>query len=682
MRERIGRSCAVAGAAIGVWLLASPGLQAEPSHGKWQLANHTPRFIAAAKDVGPEDQAKQVTIRVWLNRRDQASLDALLKDLYDPASPSYHKWLTQAEFDNRFSSQAGDAAAVQKFLESQSLKVSANGSRHYVEAQGRIADVQRAFNVQIHRFDLNGRTYRANTSDPSVDDEAGALIAAVGGLTDHGVKPHNRHPVDPDGKPFKPVPLAAVPNGFFFSAQCFRAPEVQTFTTGGGLPAAAYEGHRYGADITNQDFGSLPPCGYQPSEVQKAYKLDQLYAAGLDGTGQTIVIVDAFGSQTIAFDAGFFSDFYGLAPLNLQVIGTPAPITNGDIQGWAEETTLDVEWSHSVAPGANVVLEVAASDNDDDIDVALLDAVVNNRGNVISNSYGEPESLVDPSELQKEDAILKLAAAKGIAVNYSSGDDGDFAIDLGYTDVSSPASSPFATGVGGTSLALRKDNSMAFQTGWGTNLSRIADYDLGSGSPPVVPPAALGFIFGAGGGQSGVYAKPRFQHGLHGHSRMVPDISYLADPYTGVEIIETFGSDLEYGAIGGTSLACPMFSGLWAIAMQKAGGPLGQPARLLYDLPDRAITDVRPFETRHNVKGLILNTTGVTFESTRDLAAPLGKSTHEFFSALYNGTSTRWYVLTFGTDSSLATRDGWDDVTGLGTPNGMAFVDAVAHRAH
>jgi len=125
-----------------------------------------------------------------------------------------------------------------------------------------------------------------------------------------------------------------------------------------------------------------------------------------------------------------------------------------------------------------------------------------------------------------------------------------------------------------------------------------------------------------------------------------------------------------------------MFSGLWAIANQRAHESLGQASRLLYDLRDDAITDIVPVGSRHDVTGVITTSTGTTYLSSKDLAQPL-ETYKKFYSALYNGTSTRWYVLTFGTDSSLNVGEGWDNVTGLGTPNGKKFIEAVAeHRRH
>ena len=137
---------------------------------------------------------------------------------------------------------------------------------------------------------------------------------------------------------------------------------------------------------------------------------------------------------------------------------------------------------------------------------------------------------------------------------------------------------------------------------------------------------------------------------------MLPDISWTADPYTGVEIIITLDDqgDQYFEAIGGTSLATPMFSALWSIANQRAGHPLGQAAPRLYSLPPGAITDVVAAEGgENNLRGLLTDAGGPQYQTPWDLGLPLqGKST--LFSALYNRPhSTRWFVLTFGTDSAL-----------------------------
>ena len=119
---------------------------------------------------------------------------------------------------------------------------------------------------------------------------------------------------------------------------------------------------------------------------------------------------------------------------------------------------------------------------------------------MISNSYGIEEAYLatyDPAELAVEDAINELGTSFGISVNFSSGDDGDFLLAYGETTVSMPGSSAYATSVGGTSMFLGPLNSIKLQTGWGTNLTRIAN---ATPNTPVIPPLQFGFYFGAGGG--------------------------------------------------------------------------------------------------------------------------------------------------------------------------------------
>jgi subtilase family serine protease len=664
-----------------------------------RIARHTPAFVSAANDLGPEDGSNQVTVHVWLRTHNADSLRALVAQQYDPASANYHKWLTPEQFNAAFAPTPQEAATVQRFLEGQHLSVLSVGERNlYVKAQGSIADVQNAFHVQIHQFSVGGRTYRANTSDPMIEGPAGPLVASVGGMTNDSYQPQWVRPVDPDtGKPVPAVPLSAAPDGAFFSAGCFRPPQSVNFRNDGALPKAIYFGNRYGADITNTAPGTWAPCGYQPSDIQTAYNLKGLYPT-LDGTGQTIVIVDAYGSPTIAHDAAVFSAAYGLPAPDLTIYQPGGPPASNPTD-WAAETTLDVEWAHAVAPGAKLVLVEALTNSDSDLDAAILYAVTTPDpvtrqpplGNVISNSWGDLEALRSPTVLTNTDTVLMAAVAQGISVNFSSGNYGDSYLFEGQTDVEHPASSVYATAIGGTSLALNRNKTMAFQTGWGNNFTLIADVlDAKGDNPPFVPPVRLGFYFGAGGGASRAFPKPAFQRSLPGSHRMLPDISYLADPFTGVEVICTgsscFGipSSSEYITVyGGTSLACPMFSALWAIANVKAisvtGHPLGQAAQLVYGLPAGAVTDVKPLvaASLFDVWGLITTHGGGTFEPPSLLVGP--QTPTPFVSALYNRFDTSWWVLSFGTDSSLHTSIGWDNVTGVGTPNGLAFVNAVAH---
>jgi subtilase family serine protease len=663
--------------ALAVWTAVAPlSIHAQSAAGN--IANNIPGFVKNAKDLGPVDPATVISVTAWLKLHNESQLDTLVGQQYTKGHPNYHKWITQQQFNALFSPTAQEVNAVQNWLNAHNLTTVAIAENNfYIKVQGTVADVQKAFKVQIDNFSVNGQRLRSNTSNPS--DSSGNHVAAVTGLDDYGFVPNHVRPVEADGTPAPFVavdPNAVRPQGGFFERACFpSAAETHTFT-GPGV-TATYDGNRYGAPITNKTVGHLPPCGYGPGDVRAAYGLDGIYGAGFMGEGETIVIVDAFGSATIAQDAAAFSSIYGLPPIDLTIVKAPGIVNNpaGTQLGWDGETTLDVEWAHAIAPKAKIAL-VLATDRSS-LDEAINLAVVRHLGNTISNSWSSPEGFGNPAQLDRVNRILQMAAARGIDVNFSSGDNGDDVALVGFKTVEFPGSSPFATSVGGTSLAMDASRNVLFETGWGTNLTRIAN----AGDTPVDPPLhdaalGLGFQYGAGGGTSLIFPKPAFQSGLPGTMRQVPDVAMLADPYTGVEIIQTVNGQLSVGVIGGTSLAAPLFSGVMALAAQKAGGGLGQAAALVYTLTG-GIKDVQPVSSGGNVAGSITDSNGTSPYSAGSLAAPLETPT-PYYSAFYNSPfSTRWFVITFNTDSSLFTAFGWDNVTGVGTPDGLNFVNAI-----
>jgi subtilase family serine protease len=666
------------------------------------LAAQTPATL-----VGPEDQARQISVTVWLNLHNKATLDAMVPDMYDKSSPNYHKFLTMKDFKAQFAPTAKDVATVRSYLTAHNMKVtSVDKNNHFILAQGSVADAQTSFHTKINRMMVNGAMHRVNDAPPSVTGPAAAIVSTVQGLSDLAYQANVKPGRNPDtGKPYSGAsPSAPGANGLFFSQQCLFPPQTVTFTTGGKTPKAIYTGNRYGAPITNTLPPNLPSCGYDAAEMQKAYGLDKAYKSGLDGAGQTIVIVDAFGSNTIVDDANLFSELNGLPPLTDKNFAIYKPngsatctATNGCIDGnWQFETTLDVEWAHAIAPGANIVLVLGADNSFTNLDLANLFAIENGFGTVLSNSFGAPEILLlysDPSELTVENGISEIAAALGISHNISSGDSGDFLAEdtangVPAVSITANCGSAFASCVGGTSTFLDSKNNIELQTGWGLNLTRIADP---TPNPPTIPPLLFGFQEGSGGGTSVVFAKPKYQKGNTTGGvkfRQVPDISMNADPETGNEIIVTPtsvpGDDQFVEVFGGTSLSTPMFSALWAIAnqaaLQEGLGPLGNAAPILYELPDDAIIDVnlKAADTKLNVTGTIYNPPNPPLFLSADALAGAEPPTTKFVSALFQSeSSTRWDVFTFGTDSSLATGPGWDNVTGLGTPNGMTFINKV-----
>jgi subtilase family serine protease len=662
-------------------ILTSAAVTAAYASSGQVISNNLPGFARATVPMGRTDVKKTIEVTVWLKPRNKAGFDRLVASLYDPASPNYRRWITPVKFAADYAPSAADAASVSQFLRSSGLSVLSTGPHNmYVRAQGTVAKVNSAFQVELHDFQFKGQTLYANTSEPIVAGAAGKLISAVYGLHNLGYTHPNVTRTAPSGgggaQDSSRTALASAPG---ISADCIGSSVTESFSTGGvTYPDVTLTGNLYAPNA-----GPLGGCGYTPPEIQKAYNLSTLYKKGYDGSGQTIVIIDWCGSPTILADANAFSAAYGLPALtaaNFQIVNSSSPPA---CSAPDPEINIDVEWAHAIAPGAKITLVVPPSASFADVDTGEFFAVINGLGGVISGSYGSEEYYDAPAELATESLINEIAAAQGIAANFSSGDDGDFTFDIPQdfpASVSAPADSPYATAVGGISLALKSNGAIAWQSGWGTNLTVIDEAGLIDD-----PPYNIGFYFGAGGGPSAVFAKPAYQSALKGPARLLPDVSWLADPYTGgvIVISEPFQyPEQTYQVYGGTSLACPMFSALWAIANQVAGVALGQAAPYLYSLPATAILDVTPVASATNVTATYQESATKTDTYTSaELAAPL-ESTAKFLSAIWNYPLNQdtVFIVTFGTDSGLKTTPGWDDVTGVGVPNGPAFVEAFAKK--
>ena len=650
------------------------------------IPNSVPAYLPQAQNLGPENPDQVITITMRLALRDRAGRDALLRDLYDPRSPQYQKWLTPEQYAARFGPSAMQASLVERYLREHGLNITDVNRFHYtITATGRVSNVQRAFNVQINRYSFNGQVRYSNANNPSLPPQIGSLIGSIGGLHETRMQYHHVVPLDSRVIVQTETPRLPQSGQLYWEYVCYRGVESHGFSTSGKIPAALYSGNRYGADIHGGQ-GHLPPCGYEPTSLQTAYGLMPVYSSGLDGSGQTVVVVDAFGSPTAAVDIAQFSTTFGLPAANFAVYNPQGPPPYNS--GWAGETTLDIEWSHAMAPGANVALIQTIDNFDNNLMGGIQYALDNQLGNVISNSYGGPESEDDPADMQAWDDLNAQGAALGVSINFSTGDSGDFFRDVGAYTVSVPSNSPHATAIGGVSVFLNDDYSILFQTGWGTTLTRIASPN--APYAPNVPPVCAAtlqpgqcFYYGGGGGMSQFFAKPAWQNNLPGTGRQQPDISLTADPYTGVTIVYSYNNPgvFSVGVIGGTSASCPMFSGVWAIVNQKSvqhtGHSAGLAAPYMYTLPSNAVLDIVQASqyTRTNLAGNIFTGGPPMYESPVAIVGP--DVPQQFTSGFYQGTSTRWYGLGFGLDSTLTAGPGWDNVTGVGTPNGANFINAI-----
>lgn len=318
---------------------------------------------------------------------------------------------------------------------------------------------------------------------------------------------------------------------------------------------------------------------YTPQQIRDAYGITPLFNKGDQGQGQTIVFIESYGSPTLQQDLAVFDQQYGLPTPNLQILAplgsVPYDASQPDMQGWQEETTLDVEEAHAVAPKANLVVLTSPVDETEGVqglpEFLELEQynVDHHLGTVVSNSWAASEaSLSDAAgqtEIAKWDTFFQQAVTQDhITFFASSGDNGStdcvtYDQNAGqcstYSNTATtsfPDDNPWVTAVGGTTL-----------TNSGGSWSEAVWNSNGGAS---------------GGGFSQFYSTPSYQQGLPasvesllGGKRGVPDVAGSADPGQQLTIYVAG----QWTIIGGTSAASPFWAGVAAIANQVAGRSLG-----------------------------------------------------------------------------------------------------------
>jgi len=621
---------------------------AHAATGNAVLKGSIPAWANSKNLVGAADPGGDVGFRVYLGWNNDSAVQALASAVSDPSSSSYRKFLTPAQFRQQFAPSQAQVGAVQSWLKSQGFSVEYTPTNnHYVSAEGTVAQAEAAFGATFGEYSVSGLTVRSPESDVTIPDSLSGIVSGVAGLDDSAQFVVTDHT---NGN--APPPAAFV-----------NAPPCSTYW--GQVQATAYT-NPYGK-------GTLPyaPCGYTPAQVKGAYGLSQ---TPYDGSGQTVAIIDAYASPTIAADANQWSANRGLPGFKAnqftQVVAPGTynhPESGGknkqDPQGWYGEETLDVEAVHGMAPGANIVY-IGAPNNFQDLDAALNYAVDKDVAPIITNSYGFDTEQLAPGFIKPYEETIMQGAVEGIGIYFSSGDNSDESLVEGYATADWPASSPFVTSVGGTTLAVGANNNYLFETGWGTTKSIWN----GKAWSPWSPAAPGNWVYGAGGGVSTLFAEPSYQQGVVPTSvftkqgrtgRAVPDIAAIADPNTGYLIGETqtfpdgTAKYSEY-RIGGTSLSSPIVAGIMALANQAAGHSLGFANPLLYRLAGSS-----------------------SFTDVTSPSATVAMVRVDYVNGVNASNGTTVSLRTANQTLSLATTPGWDDVTGLGSPT-AALLSALA----
>lgn len=664
-------SCSRAAALLALPLVmagvAAPSAAAQGHQDRVVLPATLPAWAAPSADRGAVAEEAQVTVRVYLAGRNRGGLEALAGAVSDPHSRSYGHYLTPHQLKTRFGATREQEQAVRGWLTSAGFRVLATTS-HFLSVQGDAKAVRQAFGTRLHSFRKDGRTYRAPAAAATVPTAVASAVLAVTGLDDapHIARPANIH-ADARADARADAGALAAPRTDH-SRRDLLPPPAAAFANNG--PFSDYFGANP-ANGTPTAYGLIQPYalrGYTGTQLRHAYGVD---GARATGAGVTVAIVDAYDSPTIGADAAAYAAAHGdpayrpgqlsrTGPENWTDTEDPsAAFPNGcGASGWYGEQSLDVEAVHGVAPGADILYSAAASCQDSDLSDAL-DRIVDGRlADIVSNSWGEPESGSDPASDPVYDDIFMRGAAEGIGFYAATGDDGDYKAKTGVREVGMPAALPWVTAVGGTSLATDKNGDYRFETGWGTDTARLAKDGRSWAKLPGT------FTGGAGGGTSGRVDEPRYQYHAvpselarsgGGRHRVVPDIAAVADSATGFLVGQTEtwpDNTVHYGEyrIGGTSLATPVIAAIQALAQQAQGGrSLGFANPALY-----ARYGTPAF---HDVTDTPLGA-GTTLAMVR-------KDFHNGATA-DDGIDTT--LRTMGHDSSLHAVTGFDDVTGLGTP--------------
>jgi subtilase family serine protease len=499
--------------------------------------------------IGPTNPQQMMTIGVSLKVQDQHALDSFLQDLYNPASPQFHHYLSPADFTRRF--LASGRQPVLDFLKAAKLSAADRGAGSIINASGSVEQIDAAFKVTISDYqDPSGAVVAQADSAPTLPATIAGYIQAIIGLDNIiQLKTHMAA---------APVPDAGA------------APAAPT-TGAAGCDAALNVASTYGA--------------YTPNQLATAYHFDPLTQQGEQGQGQIVGVleVDDFRDANVAA----YQNCFGTG---VQV--TRVPVDGGTHPGpYEEEAELDIEVMIGMLPKLQQLLVYESDFRITAIMDSLQTMANDNLASVVSISFGGCEQNRNVNTfIVPENTIFEQMAAQGQSVFAASGDSGSRDCMLHHTPnaaalaVDDPASQPYVTGVGGTKLTIDPTtNTYSGETVWN-------GFSTGSGA--------------GGGGLSSVWPQPTYQSGpgvANGYSngkRQVPDVAANADPKTGFIIYSvdpqtcarTPGSIAGscFMSTGGTSVAAPLWAATATLINQHLLGEgyprLGFANPLIYQL--------------------------------------------------------------------------------------------------
>jgi subtilase family serine protease len=539
----------------------------------------------------------------------QAALNAAIAALEDPHSPSFHQWMTAAEFGEKFGASDAEIAVVADWLRSHGIAVEgADQARTVIEFSATAGQLEEAFHTRIHNLNVNGHAHVSAVVEPSVPASIAALVAGV------PMSDFQPHPMHHDGRSLR-----------------FN-PESGKFAPTG--EAGAQADPSFIVDYQGSTFQMVAP-----GDFAKIYNLNTVWSQGYRGKGQTIAVVE--DSIMKVADVATFRKAFGLSnyagtfiqemPAGAHPCGNP-----GYLDGPEGEAALDAEWAGATAPDAAIVLAACANTRTQFGGLTAVENLLSQKTppQIISMSYGSCEEEMGAITLGQFAGAYEQAVAEGVSVFVSTGDEGPASCDAGYSFATNGITSsgfdttPYNVAVGGTdfydyiqgtgSEYWATTNTIHYSTAFSyvpekTWNDSCADSDLLAYAAYSTPYGVDGFCnnypgyqfvttTSGSGGPSAVYLKPSWQnvYGVPADGlRDVPDVSLFAsngfwghalvycnsDLHThGAEpCTYTNANDTVVNSGGGTSYATPAMAGIFALITQKYGRQ-GNPNPGLYAL--------------------------------------------------------------------------------------------------
>ena len=549
----------------------------------------------AAQDLGPVDDSFTIghaTLYFQRSAQQQDSLDKLLAEQQDPASPNFHQWLTPAQFGDRFGLSTADYAKVSVWLTSRGFRiVDTPHSRNFIAFSGTAQQISSVFRTPIHQFSINGEKHFANASEPAIPAALSGIVQSVGSLHD-----------------FRPRPRVTARH---------INPNFTSSTSGNHFVA--------------------------PDDFATIYNLKSLYNNGNDGTGVTIAVM---GQTNINIsDTTTFRSLSGLPvndPTKFLVPGLTDP---GTVTADLFEATLDVQWSGAVAPKASI-LYVYSNNVLDAFQYTITHTINGIVPPVISISYGDCEAHWSTQDAGTMNSLAQQASAQGQTIVSASGDSGAADCDYQVTvaanglAVDIPAALPNVTGMGGTTF---NESSGTFwnstnNTNNGSAISYIPE-DAWNDTAFELAQIPIGDISASGGGKSTLFSKPSWQTGTGVPAdgvRDVPDVSLASsadhDGYLTCLAPFCINGYRDSGGFlkvaGGTSVAAPAFAGIVALINQKTGTRQGNINPTLYSLAATAPNSFHDITTGDNKVPCLSGTTNCPSGTTTiGYSATLGYDT-------------------------------------------------------